>query len=335
MFLNISLDKKSKIKLYRQLFDAIVELIKTKELKENTKLPSVRTVSKELDIGKNTVTKAYLELEKAEYIYSVEKSGYFGKNPDISVPIKKENRQSGTENKADSTMQSPLNLDGHDITKVKMLDANKAQFEEKLSVEKIATNTLGFTNRSTIDAIYTTNTAVVYGALTADARVLNVRDTLTLADSARFSSFYTNDLYVNNLSLNGMSVKTDSGKESVLRIVGDLDLILGHINADYVSVGYAGSVTPRLSISDKIQDSKDSSFYWDIKSKKARMADLMLPELSRMAQYAFAAESKKGTESTTLFGGVVANSNATVADYINAINEIQKRVKAKYEMLKL
>ena len=102
MFLNISLDKKSKIKLYRQLFDAIVELIKTKELKENTKLPSVRTVSKELDIGKNTVTKAYLELEKAEYIYSVEKSGYFVKNPDNSVPIKKENRQSGTENKADT-----------------------------------------------------------------------------------------------------------------------------------------------------------------------------------------------------------------------------------------
>jgi len=100
-------------------------------------------------------------------------------------------------------------------------------------------------------------------------------------------------------------------------------------------VGYAGSVTPRLSVSEKIQDSKDSSFYWDIKSKKARFVDLMLPELSRMAAYAFAAESKIGTESTTVFGGVVANSNASVADYINAINEIQKRVTAKYQMLKL
>lgn len=240
-----------------------------------------------------------------------------------------------SENQADSTMLSPLNLDGHDITKVKMLDANKAQFEEKLNVTKLATNTLGFTNRSTIDAIYTTNTAVVYGALTADSRILTVRDTLTLADSARFSSFYTNDLYVNNLSLNGFSLKSDSDKEKVLRIVGDMDLVLGHVNAEYVSVGYAGSVTPRLSVSEKIQDSKDSSFYWDIKSKKARFVDLMLPELSRMAAYAFAAESKMGTESTTVFGGVVANSNASVADYINAINEIQKRVTAKYQMLKL
>lgn len=240
-----------------------------------------------------------------------------------------------SENKADSTMLSHLNLDGHDITKIRFLDSSKAQFEEKLSVEKIATNTLSFTNRATIDAVYATNTAVVYGALTSDSRGFNIQDTLTLSDSGRFSSFYTNDLYVNTLTLNGFSVSSDSGKDTMLKVIGDMDLVLGHVNAEYVSVGYTGSITPRLSVTDKIQDPKDSSFYWDVKSKKARFVDLMLPELSRMANNVLSFESKQGTEATTIFSGVVTNSNATVGDYINALNEIQNRVRAKFQMLKL
>lgn len=242
-----------------------------------------------------------------------------------------------SENKSDSTMLSPLNLDGHDITKVRFLDSSKAQFEERLSVEKIATNTLSFTNRATIDAVYATNTAVVYGALTSDSRNFNIQDTLTLSDSGRFSSFYTNDLYVNTLTLNGFSLSSNSSsdKEAVLKVIGDMDLVLGHVKAEYVSVGYTGSITPRLSVSDKIQDPKDSSFYWDIKSKKARFADLMSPELSRLANYVLSFESKQGTESTTIFNGVVTNSNATVGDYINALNEIQNRVRAKFQMLNL
>ncbi|MBR3510558.1 MAG: hypothetical protein IKN73_00660 [Alphaproteobacteria bacterium] len=240
-----------------------------------------------------------------------------------------------SENKSDSTMLSPLNLDGHDITNVKFLDSSKAQFEEKLSVEKIATNSLSFTNRATIDAVYATNTAVVYGALTSDSRNFNIQDTLTLSDSGRFSSFYTNDLYVNTLTLNGFSVSSDSGKEATLKVIGDMDLVLGHVKAEYISVGYTGSITPRLAVSDKIQDPKDSSFYWDVKNKKARFADIMSPELSRLAGYVWTTESKQETEATILFGGVVTNSNATVGDYINALNEIQNRVRAKYQMLNL
>lgn len=240
-----------------------------------------------------------------------------------------------SENESDATMQSPLNLDGHDIKGMRFLDAYKAQFDEKLKIGKLDVSSLVFTNRSTIDSIFSANSAVVNGALTADSRTLNVNGTLSLADSAKFSSFYTNDLYVNTLTLGGFSITNSSGKPSSLKIVGDMDLIMGRISATYVSVGYTGSVTPQLTITDKIQDSKDSSFYWDIKGKKARLADINSPELSRMASFIIATESVSGTVATSIFGGVAANANATVADYINAIKDMQTQIRAKYEMLNL
>ena len=240
-----------------------------------------------------------------------------------------------SENKNDSTMLSPLNLDGHDINNVRFFGASKAQFEEKLSISKITMNSLVFTNRSTLETIFSTSTALVNGPLTADSRTMNVYGTLSLADTAKFSSFSTNDLYVNDMTLNGFSVNTTSDKEPVLKVIGDMDLVFGRVNAGYVSVGYTGSVTPRLSVTDKIQDSKDSSFYWDIKNKKARFVDASFPELSRMAQIIYAMESKSGTQSSLYFGGVVANTNATVGDYLNALSEIQTRVREKYQMLKL
>ena len=156
-----------------------------------------------------------------------------------------------------------------------------------------------------------------------------------MADSGKFSSFYTNDLYVNTLTLNGFSVSSASGKSALLKIIGDMDLILGRINATYVSVGYTGSVTPQLTITDKIQDSKDSSYYWDIKNKKARFVDINCPELSRMASIIMSVESNSGTIATSVFGGVSANANATVADYINAINNMQAQIREKYELLNL
>lgn len=240
-----------------------------------------------------------------------------------------------SENESDATMLSPLNLDGHDITKVKFFDASKAQFEEKLKISNVVTNSLTFSNRATIDAIFSTNTAVVNGAFTSDSRILNVGGVLSLADSGKFSSFYTNDLYVNTLNLNGLSINTSSGKPSSLKIIGDMDLIMGHIVASFVSVGYTGSVTSKLVITDKIQDPKDSSFYWDIKSKKARFADVNFPELSRMASKIARLESRPGTSATSIFGAVSANVNATVGDYINAINTMQSQIRTKYQMLNL
>lgn len=240
-----------------------------------------------------------------------------------------------SENENDATMQSALNLDGHDIKSIRFLDAYKAQFEEKLKIGKLDVGTLVFANRSTIDSVFATNSAVINGALTADSRELNVNGILTLADSAKFSSFYTNDLYVNTLTLNGFSVTNNTDKPATMKIIGDMDLMLGRVTAAYVSVGYTGSVTPQLNITEKIQDSKDSSFYWDIKNRKARFVDINSPELSRMASIILSIESNPGTVATSILSGVAANANATVADYINAINNMQSQIREKYEMLNL
>ena len=240
-----------------------------------------------------------------------------------------------SDNENDATMQSALNLDGHDIKSIRFLDSYKAQFGEKLKIGKLDVGTLVFANRSTIDSVFTTNIAVINGALTADSRELSVNGTLTLADSAKFSSFYTNDLYVNTLTLSGFSISNNTDKPSSLKVIGDMDLILGRVIATYVSVVYTGSVTPQLRITDKIQDSKDSSFYWDIKNKKARFVDIKSPELARMASIIIAMESKSDSVATSVFKGVAANANATVADYINAINNMQTQIRAKYEMLNL
>lgn len=77
----IVLDKDNKTKLYYQLYLYFVKCIERGELKLGDKLPSVRKLSEDHDISRNTVTKAYEELERAGYIYSQSKSGYFIKNP--------------------------------------------------------------------------------------------------------------------------------------------------------------------------------------------------------------------------------------------------------------
>ena len=140
---------------------------------------------------------------------------------------------------------------------------------------------------------------------------------------------------MNNLTLSGFSVTSSSGKSSTLQIIGDMDLVMGRITASYVSVGYTGSVTPKLIVMNKIQDPKDSSFYWDAGNKKARFSDVNFPELSRMASKIIRQESVPGTVATTTFNAVAANVNATVGDYINAINSMQEQIRVKYNMLNL
>ena len=76
----IKLDKTSKVKLYHQLYLFFVNAIK------NKKLPSIRTLSEDYNISRNTVTKAYSELEANGYIYSLSKSGFFVKNPSSTEP---------------------------------------------------------------------------------------------------------------------------------------------------------------------------------------------------------------------------------------------------------
>lgn len=76
------IDLKSHKAIYEQVVDNFKELIMTGVMKPGEKIPSVRELSKELTINPNTIQKAYRELEKKGYIYSVSGIGNFVSVPD-------------------------------------------------------------------------------------------------------------------------------------------------------------------------------------------------------------------------------------------------------------
>lgn len=107
---DFELDKDSKRKLYYQLFREISGQIENNTLKTGTKLPSVRVMSQKQGISKNTVTKAYEELEKASYITSVPKSGFFVKKPGETLELNSINtNQEDQIPTVESIMEPPLN----------------------------------------------------------------------------------------------------------------------------------------------------------------------------------------------------------------------------------
>lgn len=63
--------------LYTQLYEYIKNLIFSKNLAADEKLPSIRSLAKHLEISKNTVVTAYEQLLSEGYIYSMNRSGVF------------------------------------------------------------------------------------------------------------------------------------------------------------------------------------------------------------------------------------------------------------------
>lgn len=71
------LDYHSRIPIYKQIEDSIVELILLGVYQEDSQLPSVRGLAVELGINPNTIQKSYQDLEAAGIISSVTGKGSF------------------------------------------------------------------------------------------------------------------------------------------------------------------------------------------------------------------------------------------------------------------
>lgn len=71
------LDEKNRKSIYEQIIDNMKELMITGILKQEEKLPSIRELSKILTVNPNTIQKAYRELERQGYVYTVSGSGCF------------------------------------------------------------------------------------------------------------------------------------------------------------------------------------------------------------------------------------------------------------------
>lgn len=239
-----------------------------------------------------------------------------------------------SENPDDAKMMSPLNLGGHDIKNAAFINSDYATFNEGLTAKEIVSDKIIFDNRTTIDAVFSTDAATVSGMLSSDSKNMEISGRLSLADTAKMSSLTAENLWVSKLTLSGLSIEADDDL-ALLKINQSLDMTSGRIEAVFVSVGFAGSMTPRLVVYDRIEDSTNPQYYWDVKSKTARFSDASFVELNRMATLATYYEGDNSTSAGQIFGAVSANKNATVSDYMNAISEIQKRVSAKYRLLNL
>ena len=89
--MNIIINNSSMTPIYEQIVSQMKEKIMTGQLKPDTMLPSVRTLSKDLRISALTVKKAYDTLEQEGFIVTVHGKGSFvaGVNRDVALEAQK------------------------------------------------------------------------------------------------------------------------------------------------------------------------------------------------------------------------------------------------------
>ena len=75
--LNIFIDNKNGSPIYDQIYNQIKSSIINGELKENDALPSIRNLAKDLRISVITTKRAYDELEREGFIYTLPAKGCF------------------------------------------------------------------------------------------------------------------------------------------------------------------------------------------------------------------------------------------------------------------
>ena len=86
----IIIDYNDKRPIYEQIIDRFQTLILNGALEPDTQIPSVRSLAIELSINANTIQRAYSELERDGYIYSVKGRGNFVRANESLVQKQKE-----------------------------------------------------------------------------------------------------------------------------------------------------------------------------------------------------------------------------------------------------
>lgn len=73
----IILDYKDRRPIYEQVSEKFKEMMLCGVISENESMPSVRSLAMDLSINPNTIQRAYAELERQGYIYTVKGKGSF------------------------------------------------------------------------------------------------------------------------------------------------------------------------------------------------------------------------------------------------------------------
>lgn len=107
-----------KIPLYLDLYQDIKEKIINGAYPKDYKLPSIRAMKKQLNLSKNTISSAYLQLEVEGYVRSVEKVGFFVEelDPVMKLEEKKDKEKQEFESKEKSSYKYDFSFSGVDAS---------------------------------------------------------------------------------------------------------------------------------------------------------------------------------------------------------------------------
>lgn len=86
----IILDYRDRRPIYEQIVERFQELMISGAMEQDSQLPSVRSLAMDLSINPNTIQRAYAELERRGYIYSVKGKGSFVADSSILKDSKRE-----------------------------------------------------------------------------------------------------------------------------------------------------------------------------------------------------------------------------------------------------
>jgi len=83
----IALNQTSRTPIYQQIHEQVLVQIACGLLKPHDQLPGIRSMAIDLGINPNTVMKAYVELEREGFIYSLAGKGSFVSEPAMDVSV--------------------------------------------------------------------------------------------------------------------------------------------------------------------------------------------------------------------------------------------------------
>lgn len=86
----IILDYRDTRPLYEQIVDKFQMLILSGALEPNSRMPSVRSLAVELSINPNTIQRAYSELERTGFLYTVKGKGNYVACSDSLKDVRKQ-----------------------------------------------------------------------------------------------------------------------------------------------------------------------------------------------------------------------------------------------------
>ena len=116
--MNILIDNKSGEPIYNQIYSQIKNQIISGELKEDEMLPSIRGLAKDLRISFITTKRAYEELEKEGFIYTLPAKGCYVAPKNVEL-LREENLKKIEEhNEQIAQLAASCNLSREDIVEM-------------------------------------------------------------------------------------------------------------------------------------------------------------------------------------------------------------------------